>query len=114
MKIESVSFGQVLIDGKKYTKDLVIFSGEIRENWWRKDGHSLVVEDLPEIFASPPAQFVVGCGQNNVLTVPEKTRRAFHDAGIDLIELDTPAACKKLNQLFAEGADAAGGLHLTC
>jgi hypothetical protein len=114
VKIDSCTFGEVVIDGKAYTRDVILLPDRIIEDWWRREGHSLVPEDLPLVFERRPALFVMGCGQYRTLKVPEETRRAFQEAKIELMELDTPAACKELNRLFAEGADAAGGLHLTC
>ncbi|MBU0755727.1 MAG: hypothetical protein KJ645_11350 [Planctomycetes bacterium] len=114
MKIERCAFGRVIINGREYVKDVVVYPDRIQENWWRRNGHSLVEDDLPQVFARPPAVFVIGCGQQRALKVPEKTRQAFQGAGIELLEQDTPTACETLNRLFAEGADAAGGLHLTC
>jgi hypothetical protein len=114
VKIDSCTFGKVVIEGKTYTRDVILFPDTVMEDWWRKDGHSLVKEDVPLVFERRPRLFVMGCGQYGTLKVPEETRHAFEEAGIELLDLDTPAACKELNRLFAEGADAAGGLHLTC
>ena len=36
--IEEYSFGQILISGKKYNSDLIIFADHIYDNWWRKEG----------------------------------------------------------------------------
>jgi len=40
--IEKYSFGRMTIDGKEYTKDLMILSGRVRADWWRKKGHPIV------------------------------------------------------------------------
>lgn len=114
MKIEECSFGRVVIDGTPYSRDLVLFPDTIHENWWRKQGHSLAVEDLGVVFERKPAVFVMGCGQQNALKVPESTVRALADAGIELKALNTKDACRELNRLFEENEDGAGGLHLTC
>jgi hypothetical protein len=114
MRIEDCRFGRVVIDGKPYTRDVILFPDRVIENWWRKEGHSLDVDDLPEVFDWKPAVFVMGCGQHGALTVPQATARALSEAGIELVTLSTPGACSELNRFFAEGADAAGGLHLTC
>jgi hypothetical protein len=114
MRIEPGGFGRVLIDGVTYSKDVLILKEGVKENWWRKDGHSLVEEDLPQVFENPPAVFVMGCGYHGVLKVPAETRSAFQAAGIDLRECKTPEACALLSRLLEEGEDVAGGLHLTC
>jgi hypothetical protein len=35
--IEQYSFGNMIIDGQKYRRDLKIIHGRMREEWWRKD-----------------------------------------------------------------------------
>lgn len=114
MRIEDVSFGNVTIEGEVYTKDVIVFKDCVRGNWWRREGHSLAREDLPEVFERRPQVFVMGCGQHGELKIPAGTRQAFEAAGILLSAMKTPEACEELNRLFEEGADAAGGLHLTC
>lgn len=114
MKIEECLFGKVVIDGVPYTKDVIVSRGGIQENWWRKEGHSLVKEDLPRIFEEKPDIFIMGCGHSDCVTIPEETRRAFQDRGIRFEAMKTPQACEELNRLFDAGVDAAGGLHLTC
>ena len=75
MKIEAGGFGSVIIDGVIYRKDVLILQEGVKENWWRKDGHSLVDEDLPQVFENPPNLFVMGCGYQGALKVPAKTSK---------------------------------------
>jgi hypothetical protein len=46
--IENYSFGQMLINGKKYNSDLIIFKDYIYDSWWRKEGHNLCIDDIKE------------------------------------------------------------------
>ena len=114
MKIESPSFGTLVIDGKTYDRDVIVLHGAVRPNWWRKQGHGLASEDVAEVLTRKPEVFVMGCGWYGALKVPEETRRAFEKAGIHLVCLSTPDACRELTRLLAQGVDAAGGFHLTC
>ncbi len=52
--IESYSFGQIIIDGKKYNSDLIIYKNDINSNWWRKEGHNLYIEDVQDIINKKP------------------------------------------------------------
>ena len=47
--IENYGFGEMLINGKKYNSDLIIFRDYIYDNWWRKEGHNLCFDDIKEI-----------------------------------------------------------------
>jgi len=46
MKIEYYDFGEVIVDSKEYTGDVIIYPNRVRANWWRKAGHSLCIDDL--------------------------------------------------------------------
>ena len=38
-------------------------------NWWRRDGHSLVLEDLEEVLDELPERLIVGMGAQSFATV---------------------------------------------
>lgn len=46
--IDSYSFGNITTDGKKFTKDLIIFPEKINSRWRRKIGHLLPEDDIAE------------------------------------------------------------------
>ena len=50
LKIDSCSFGTLVINGKPYTDDLIIHpDGKILKPWRRKRGHQLSMDDLREL-----------------------------------------------------------------
>lgn len=112
-RIEEYSFGKIIIDGKTYTNDLIISLDSILTNWWRKEGHSLYPEDLECVLGIAPEVLVIGCGANNALRVPQKTRQWIENKGIQLIDLPTGQACDRYNELAGKYKVIAG-LHLTC
>jgi hypothetical protein len=111
--IEAYQFGRITIDGKTYTRDLIICPDGIRTDWWRREGHSLCPEDLDSVIGLEPAVLIVGCGRDDRLKVPEETRSWITSLGIELIELPTREACDRYNEL-AGGSRIVAGLHLTC
>ena len=48
-RIENYSPGRVVIDGVELNRDVIVLPNRVLRNWWRRDGHSLVIEDLDEI-----------------------------------------------------------------
>jgi len=56
--IENYSFGQILINGKKYNSDLIIFKDHIYGSWWRKEGHNLCIDDIKEVINEKPEMHV--------------------------------------------------------
>ena len=113
MKIESYSFGEIVIDGKRYTSDLKIIQGSIVCNWWRKDGHSLCENDIKDALSAGVNKFIIGCGYSSALKVPEALKKTLADRGIILISLPTKKAVEEFNNT-TDLIKTAFGFHLTC
>lgn len=113
MKIDSYEFGRIVVGGKAYTSDVIVFSDDVRANWWRKEGHSLHPEDLAEVVARKPSKVIMGCGASSILKVPASTRAWLHEKGVELVALDTSSAVREYNA-SCEDPSAVGCFHLTC
>ncbi len=112
-KIDNYRFGSIVVSGKKYTSDLIIYKDSIYDNWYRKSGHSLVLDDLKWALQKNPATLIVGRGKYGVMTVPEKVKNELEAQGIELTAEKTDRACKIYNER-ADSEDVACALHLTC
>jgi len=112
-KVESYRFGFIRVDGKTYTKDVIILPDRVVAGWWRQQGHTLWPDDLREVFEAAPDVLVVGSGSFGRMEVPDYTRNQIEAAGIELIVERTGAACQTYNAL-RETRRAAAALHLTC
>lgn len=113
MKIDDCSFGRIVIAGKEYHGDVIVFHDHVRPDWWRAEGHSLTREDLEEILASKPHTLIIGCGAVGMLRIPAETKEFIEGLNIHLIALRTAAACKEYNE-HAVDAGVVGAFHLTC
>jgi hypothetical protein len=51
-RIDQYEFGRIVVDGREETRDLIILPGRVVRNWWRRDGHALVLDDLAEPWTS--------------------------------------------------------------
>jgi len=111
--IDSYDFGRIVIDGKRYTTDLIVFSDRVRDGWWRKEGHSLRVKDLDEALRDNPEVLIVGTGYSGLMEVPAQTRDYVKSKGIELIAQKTSEACKTFNRLV-KSRRVVAALHLTC
>jgi len=112
-RIDSFRFGQVVIDGQPYSKDLIILPDRVLPRWWRQEGHFLHAVDLDEVLASVPAVLVVGQGTFGRMRIDQGAADALAAAGIELVALNTKEACQRYNALREQG-DIAAALHLTC
>ena len=113
MLIDSYEFGRIVIDGKTYTSDVIVGSESVDSSWWRKQGHSLQVEDLPTLLEHHPRVLIVGTGYSGVLKVEQEVERALQSRGIELVVARTEDACHEFNARGG-GRGVVAALHLTC
>ena len=111
--IDSFSFGNIVIDGETYQKDLIILQSRVLPNWWRKHGHALCLADLDPILKHPPQVLVVGSGVYGRVKLEGLVMEEMNDLGIRLIVQKTEDACQTYNSI-SNYKNAAAALHLTC
>ena len=114
MNITHYEFGRIVVENQIYKTDVVITPRNVHDNWWRKKGHSLAIEDLDTIINANPDILVVGSGYYGHMQVPEKTKLFLMDKGIKLEVVKTSEAVELFNKLQKEYAQIVAALHLTC
>ncbi len=114
MRIESYHFGMIKIDGIEYRQDVVVFPDKVKSNWWRRQGHSLSIEDLRDVLDFKPEVLIVGTGDSGMMDIPAATEKALQDAGIKVIAQNTSQACSAFNEQIESGKKVVGTFHLTC
>jgi len=112
--IDAYSFGSMVINGKNYTKDVIIFpDGAVSSPWWRKQGHILTREDLRELLATEPEVLVCGTGAMGVMRPDKKLQEFLTAENIEFIAERSGQAVEIYNDL--SGRKKVGGcFHLTC
>ena len=112
--IENYSFGQIIIDKKKYNSDLIIFKDYIFDSWWRKEGHNLCIDDIKEIVNKKPDILIVGTGCFGLMKVPQELIEYLKSSGIrQVIVKKTGEACTEYNKLYKTN-NVIAAFHLTC
>jgi hypothetical protein len=114
MEITAYNFGSIDVEGNNYTSDVIILPAIVKDGWWRKQGHSLAVEDLKEVIAAKPEILVVGTGYYGRMQIPDDTKSYINAQGIELIEAPTSRAVAEFNKLQKRCANIVAALHLTC
>ncbi len=114
MKIDSYSFGQIVIDGQAYWSDVIIYGDRVDAKWWRKEGHRLQPEDIADVLNARPDILIIGTGYAGVMTVPRKTIEYVVSRGIDVKVERTGRAVDLFNALQAQKKFVIAALHLTC
>jgi hypothetical protein len=112
--ITAYRFGEIEIDGRTYTADLIITPERVVDRWWRKQGHNLALADLAPIMAARPEILVVGTGHDGRMAVADETRRYLRKQGVELRAALTAEAVQEFNRLQRESARIVAALHLTC
>src|SRR5262245_46200082 len=111
-RIEGYRFGRVLVDGEEQTKDVIVLPDRVLSNWWRKDGHALVLADLEEVLDELPAHLIVGTGAYGQLRPDPGTVDKLRERGVEVEALPTEEAVLRYCEL--DPLNAAVALHLTC
>ena len=111
--IDSYQFGLIVINGKNYTSDVIIFSDRVKDSWWRKTRHELCLKDIAEVMTENPEVLVVGTGESGLMQVLPEVEQAAQAQDIKVIRQTTDKACQTYNQL-CRSQKAVAALHLTC
>ena len=111
-RLEGYRFGRVLVDGREETRDLIVLPGRLVRNWWRRDGHSLVAEDLADIVDELPERLIVGSGASGQMRPDPATVEQLRGRGVEVEVFRTDEAVARFGSL--DPARTAAALHLTC
>ncbi len=103
----------VVIEGKRYTRDVLVLPDRVVPEWWREEGHSLAVADLQWVTEVSPQVLVVGLGHMSRMRVLPEASEWLAQRGVELMSGSTPWACETYNRLRLDRRVAAA-LHLTC
>ena len=117
MKARLVKFGEIEVEGKRYTHDVVIDGGRVRK---RKKGAS---KQFREKFGHTPLsaeekipwggkRLIVGTGAHGALPVMDEVLAEAKRRGIEVIAAPTLEVCKLLEEVKKGQAYAI--LHCTC
>ncbi len=110
--IDSYSFGDIKIDGKEYTNDVIIIGSNII-GWWRQEGHFAQVPDFKDI-PDGTEILVIGTGASGVMKVADEVVEHFRKKKTKVIMEMTGTAVKTFNKLIEQNKKAVGAFHLTC
>lgn len=112
MTINSYRFGEMVVDGRRYTRDLVIRDGAVLPDWWRREGHRLALEDLKKHLSKKYEVIIVGTGASGMMEVPEEVERYLMSKTSRLVIERTAEASREYNE--SGGRRVLAAFHLTC
>lgn len=113
--IEGLKFGEITVNGQKYSKDVVIDRGKVRKrdkgpSKEETGGHTPLTakEEIPWDCET----LIIGTGMDGALPVAEGVKEEAKRRGVKLIILKTPEAVKKISE--SPGSRVNAILHITC
>lgn len=113
MKIDHYSFGNITVNGNRYSKDMIIFPDRVFSPWWRGEGHLLQIDDLVEVIKTDIAELVIGTGYYDTMKVPSDVIEFLNNKGITASIEKTPEAVEVYNRIALKRA-VITALHLSC
>jgi hypothetical protein len=100
------------VDGEEHTRDVIVLPDRVVSDWWRADGHRLVLADLDQVLEQLPERLVVGTGAYGRLHPDPEALDQLRQRGVEVEALPTAEAVSRYGELDPERTAAA--LHLTC
>lgn len=114
MQIDRVAFGSLVIDGRLYHSDLVIYpDGRVMEGWRRERGHRLSMEDMEELVGTRPEIIVAGTGMQGLVKPEPDLEERLEAKGIRLLAASNERARELFNEL-PPNKRVGACFHLTC
>ena len=111
-RIDSSYFGSIVIDGKKYDRDVVIFwDGEIQEKESRS--HDFSKEELQDLLMREPEIIIVGTGNSGLVKINPAAEVFARVNGVQLVSKLTPHAIEDFNK-YSKRRRVIAVLHITC
>jgi hypothetical protein len=111
-ELSHYSFGSLTVDGERHTRDLIVLPGRVVPEWWRREGHSLAIDDLDEVIDELPDRLILGCGAHGRLEPPPAVLEQLRAQGVEVEAMPTADAVRRYGELDPKRTAAA--LHLTC
>src|SRR5204862_8246440 len=97
--VEGYRFGHLTVDGEEHTRDLIVLPDRVVANWWRKDGHALVLDDLEDILDELPESLVVGTGADQRMRPGPGLLESLERRGVEVHVLPTDEAVRRYAEL---------------
>jgi len=114
LKIEGYSFGEMIVDGRHYKKDLILYKENVRETWCRERGHDVNIGDIDEyLHEFNPEILIFGTGKFGLMKVSSEVYEWCASNQVRLMVEKTGIAWRSYNKLAAS-KNVLGAFHLTC
>ena len=113
--IDYYRFGEFVIDGVSYQKDLILSKNQIVPNWIRLKAYLLSLSDIKKsVEENRPEIVVVGTGKFGLMKVSTEVKNFLVKNNIYLHIKPTDKAVELFNSFLSKENNVLGFFHLTC
>jgi hypothetical protein len=110
ISIDRIEFGNLVINGKSYNQDLLLFwDGTIIT---KEKSHEVTESVMRRLLAKKPEIVILGIGFDGIVSISRAAKRLARD--IELIIELTPGALKTFEKIQRAGKKVACLAHPTC
>ncbi|NWF77371.1 MAG: hypothetical protein HXY36_02055 [Chloroflexi bacterium] len=116
-RIDELTFGSIVVEGKKYRRDILIFAdGTVKK---RKgsllmfSSHEIKRQELEELSQGQPETIIIGTGTDSAAHIAPEAENWAKANNMNLLVQASHDAVAKLNEL-AEQKKVAALIHITC
>lgn len=117
-KINNFSFGSIVINNKKYTRDILILADgrvEPRQGGiWIFGAHDIKKQEIEKLLNGEPEIVIVGTGTINRARLSPAVENWTKQKKVKLTVLPSHEAVTKFKELVGEGKKVAAIIHITC
>ncbi len=117
-KIDEFTFGSIVVDGKKYRRDVLIFAdGMIKK---RKGGflmfgsHKIKRQELEQLSQGQTEVIIIGTGTDSVAHLTPEAESWAKEKNLSLLIQPSYDAIAKVNELTEQKKRVAALIHITC
>ena len=118
VKVNNFSFGSIVIDNEKYSRDVLIFAdGEVEQRQggiWMFGSHNIKQQEIERLLKGEPEVVIVGTGTNNKAHLSQEAENWVKEKKLELTALPSCEAVTRLNELVDQGKKVAAIIHITC
>lgn len=119
VRIDSMSFGVIGIEGKKYRiRDVAIFpDGVVRRRKcgrWLLNHHKYEKEDIVDLVAAGAETVVIGTGIYTGVKLSEDVREHANESQCELLDISSREVMQKFNEQVDLGKKVGALIHVLC
>jgi hypothetical protein len=118
VKVESLSFGSIVVGGKKYRRDVILLpDGTVKQRkggFWMFGSHSFKRNEIEELTKAGAEEIVIGTGTNAKAKLSNEAKSYVGQARLQLHALPSYEAVPEFNNLVGLGKKVAAIIHITC